>query len=85
MWVALLIFSKNSTWTIFEGAKPWDACQSEGNGKGDLQPCMYVTVCMLQVTYRAELEPKAATSVELLRHSKDNSCRQVGEVRIRLD
>ena len=32
---------------------------------------------MAKVTYRAELEPKAATSVELLRHSKDKSCRQV--------
>jgi len=31
---------------------------------------------MAKVTYRAELEPKAATSVELLRHSKDKSCRQ---------
>merc|ERR1711971_814534 len=31
---------------------------------------------MAKVTYRAELEPKAATSCELLRHSKDNSCRQ---------
>jgi len=31
---------------------------------------------MAKVTYRAELEPKAATSVELLRHSKDQSCRQ---------
>ena len=33
---------------------------------------------MAKVTYRAELEPKAATTVELLRHSKDKSCRQVG-------
>lgn len=33
---------------------------------------------LAKVTYRAELEPKAATSCELLRHSKDNSCRQVG-------
>merc|ERR1712233_201267 len=32
---------------------------------------------MAKVSYRAELEPKAATSVEVLRHSKDNSCRQV--------
>merc|ERR1712226_517060 len=31
---------------------------------------------MAKVSYRAELEPKAATSVEVLRHSKDNSCRQ---------
>merc|ERR1712055_1275801 len=31
---------------------------------------------MAKVTYRAELEPKAATSVEVLRHSKDYSCRQ---------
>merc|ERR1711971_563046 len=31
---------------------------------------------MAKVSYRAELEPKAATSCELLRHSKDNSCRQ---------
>jgi len=31
---------------------------------------------MAKVTYRAELEPKAGTSVELLRHSKDKSCRQ---------
>merc|ERR1711971_1156681 len=31
---------------------------------------------MAKVTYRAELEPKAATTVELLRHSKDKSCRQ---------
>ena len=34
---------------------------------------------MAKVTYTAELEPKAASSCELLRHSKDNSCRQVGE------
>ena len=35
---------------------------------------------MAKVSYRAELEPKAATSVELLRHSKDMSCRQVREI-----
>ena len=34
---------------------------------------------LAKVTYIAELEPKATTSCELLRHSKDNSCRQVGE------
>ena len=26
-----------STWIIFAGAKPWDACQSEEGGKSDLQ------------------------------------------------
>jgi len=29
-----------------------------------------------KVSYRAELEPRAASSVEVLKHSKDNSCRQ---------
>ena len=32
-----------------------------------------------KVSYRAELEPRAASSVEVLKHSKDNSCRQVKE------
>ena len=40
---------------------------------------------MAKVTYTAELEPKAATSCELLRHSKDNSCRQVGNSSLKVD
>ena len=31
----------------------------------------------VKVSYRAELKPKAETAVELLHHSKDNTCRQV--------
>ena len=30
-------FSTIFTWTIFAGAKPWDARQSEEHGKSDLQ------------------------------------------------